>query len=71
MQPFSLKAVVLLTVDPHQLQVLVVPKHNFECLLLLDAAPVGELGNLKRFCPLNEVRQVKIDNIVSNDDVRI
>jgi hypothetical protein len=58
--------------DGHQLQVLVMLKpRNLECLLLLDAAPIGELGNLQRFCPLNEVWQVKVDNIVSDDDVRI
>ena len=72
MQFFSLTDAVLMTPGPHQLQVLVVLKpRNHECLLLLDAAPVGELGNFQRFCPLNEVWQVKVDNIVSNDDVRI
>ena len=57
---------------PHQLQILVVLKlKSCECLLLLDAAPIRELSNLQRFCPLNEVWQVKVDDIVSDDDVRI
>ena len=72
MQLFSLTDAVLMTPGPHQLRVLVMLKpRNVECLLLLDAAPVGELSNLQRFCPLNEVWQVKVDNIVSNDDVGI
>lgn len=40
-------------------------------LLLPDAAPVGKVNNLQGFGPLNEVGQIKVDNVVANDDVRV
>lgn len=40
-------------------------------LLLPDAAPVGEVNNLQGFSPLNEIGQVKVDNVVADDDVRV
>ena len=40
-------------------------------LLFPDAAPVGEVNNLQRFGSLNEIGQIKVDNVVANDDVRV
>ena len=37
----------------------------------LGAAPKGEVINLERLCALDEVGQVKVDDVVANDDVRI